>query len=582
MSLLTNQYRHVLYVYQDDLIVVTLRSDVPVSVDQYIVSPGASEEQIDGVKQRFSKFVSEHRSDEYAILVDTVDESHVVDSIPRMVYRDRIALIKKRLTQRFRGVKYSSYRVVSKGRAKWAPRFSVNETGTDAEDSNGEVFLTALTNSSALEFWVDILLSHQAKIIQLTSPALLSTELLQGFASTGSGLLVSLHPAGLRQTLIIDGAVQFSRLGSVLDFSARGLEREIVQTLQYLQSSQRVPVRFYKDGGLGVWLLASGITDLDKFSALLSVGPQWSVELEIVPENAVGADKTPVPKFAGLGSWIGALGVKRGWTDYTTEKLRQFSKRARNRRRLWFAGLGVAATGVFLTAIAPFAIQYSLPDPEKLMQREQAYQPILTGLRSQLSEYEVSSTTMRAVVERAAANEARHIPARAIFNIAADGLAGDRDIFLEQLQWRRAQDLSSGPSGLGMSGDDGGAAAAMADAMLAQDESGASPAITNAPFAPALRTQTSIEAPPAIEVTLAGRLQNVKSKTSANQRVQDIASRIKATCDCQITRIELPFDPSPVVALTENFEKSDRNKIRFTIVALWNAQTKELLQVTQK
>jgi hypothetical protein len=169
---------------------------------------------------------------EYVVLADLVEEEFKPDAIPPVRGRDRKALIERRRTQNFRDTPYST-----------AVSFGLEQAEAVGDKRRDErINLLALTQTSAIDFWVKLLLANEHRVVGVASPALLSAAVLAQHAREQAGpqLLVTWNSAGLRQTFVEGGKPRFSRLNAFDELAGadtatlgQAIAAEIVRTRQY-------------------------------------------------------------------------------------------------------------------------------------------------------------------------------------------------------------------------------------------------------------------------------------------------------------------------------------------------------------
>ena len=150
-------------------------------------------------------------------------EQHA-DEVPRVAGRDRRALIRRRIEQRFREAEFSIATPLSAtattGRRAARPQATV------------PVLLSALRGSVALNPWLPALREAERQIVSMVSPALMAPRVTKRIRPHDSGLLATLGPDGLRQTVIVGGRLRFSRIATALDgATAETVRDELLRTL---------------------------------------------------------------------------------------------------------------------------------------------------------------------------------------------------------------------------------------------------------------------------------------------------------------------------------------------------------------
>ena len=134
------------------------------------------------------------------VLADVVEEDFHVDLIPLVRGGDRRQLIDRRLAQRYRDTSLSL-------------SISLGVEKTQRRDER--VLLSSFTNTQQFQPWLSVLRHCDRAVVGVFSVALLAGILAKklGHGEKAPCLVVSLQPAGLRQSLVDGGKVRFSRLG---------------------------------------------------------------------------------------------------------------------------------------------------------------------------------------------------------------------------------------------------------------------------------------------------------------------------------------------------------------------------------
>jgi hypothetical protein len=148
--------------------------------------------------ESFAEYVAKNRRSLYCLLADVAEEGFQVEEVPYVQGGDRTALIRRKLTQYFYGTPYAL--AMSLGRQK---------TGRRDE----RMLFTALTRPPQIEPWLTILRQAEGQFAGLFSvPMVLAGMPLLLGAPAQRYMVLSTTRAGVRQTLIDNGRVTFSRL----------------------------------------------------------------------------------------------------------------------------------------------------------------------------------------------------------------------------------------------------------------------------------------------------------------------------------------------------------------------------------
>lgn len=535
-----------LYVWHDGAVGVTLRSGQLLDRVEFRL------EASDGVAlapPSFRAWLEGSPGARVHLIVDTIDESHVTEDLPRLGLRDRDALLRKRIRQRFREAEFVNIR---SGRTARLPRRRRGEGGAGSRPGS-QAFLSALTNEEILKPWLETLLASRSRIRTLTSPALLAPRLLTALARQPHGLLLSQGPAGLRQTLVLDGAIAFSRLAILHDASASAVIAEINRTIQYLTSSRRVSNESLAVERFAVWVVEPGLQcarDLPG-SVLLDNGLRARMTLlpsECFPDACV--DRVP-----GLAPWIRML-RDRGAPQYATERLRFHDRCVSLRRALWSGAAGLAALGLTMSLGGSWIADLALPDTSAHERVRENFDIRAMELSGTLAAYGVSAAELGAIVDGAAILRARNVDSAHALGRVARGMEDEHVLKLSRVRWQRQPLQSLASSGVDL-------AASMLGPAMAP---GAAPAAGVPPMPAAGPAAADAPRLAPIELAIRGEVDRQIGKTEANDRVAAVSTRLLTACDCANLSLTLPYDPAPAAALSERIDGGSQLPLAFEAV----------------
>jgi hypothetical protein len=148
--------------------------------------------------EAFAEYVAKARRSLFYLLADLAEEGFQVEEVPYVQGSDRSALIRRKLSQYFYGTPYAL--AMSLGRQKQGRR-------------DERMLFTALTRPPQIEPWLAILRQAEGRLAGLFSvPTVLAGMPLLLGALSPRYMVLSTTRAGVRQTLIDNGRVTFSRL----------------------------------------------------------------------------------------------------------------------------------------------------------------------------------------------------------------------------------------------------------------------------------------------------------------------------------------------------------------------------------
>ena len=189
-----------------------------------------------------------------AILADLIEEEFREESLPHTRGRDRRALHARHACKLYRSTPFRQSSVV--GRVHEGRR-------------NDQVVFSALTNRDNLEPLLTIISELRIPLSGIHSLPMCTCKLIKPLRARGKNILVVSEQSdgGLRQTLVRNGKVRFSRLAPVSEDSpkeyCRVLNAEISKTQRYLHTLKLLP----RDEPLEVFSL----TDTERVEAIDSL-----------------------------------------------------------------------------------------------------------------------------------------------------------------------------------------------------------------------------------------------------------------------------------------------------------------------
>ena len=537
-------------------------------------------------RQGFDALLRAHPADEFVLLVDVVDEEQHIERIPRLRYHDRKLLLARRLEQKFRDGRFATWISLERNDGwRWRNRAQRSEPQP--------VLLTALHGDAALQPWLGILVSNRARIAGIYSPSLLAAPLVERIRENGSGLLVTLQPGGLRQTLVIEGQTRFSRLaavGQLLD--AAGVSAECTRTLQYLLMAQTLSRDMLRAGEIKLWLIADGLGSAEQMRASLPVDNSASIEVQMLSAQSLGARP-----LAGSGTATAVLGAMPLWCQpalwrkrgggYANPALRLYDTMARRGNQIRQLGAaGVAASLIGLCGVETLSAMRPMLSPaeETMARRNQVEQ---LQLERELARYPASGAEMRNVVEVSERLRQRHVDAGELLSLISQALASDDRLMLREITWSRggeaadaggesASSSSSGaaanaPNGTQGANSNGGApasgAAKFGDAPVAVVNRGAAGGMAGGTLALAAG---STGVPPVL-VRIRGGVGPGVSMADANRRADAFAQRLHSACGCEASVKVLPFDPAPANGYAGSLKPSEQQRAaQFAIEVIWD------------
>jgi hypothetical protein len=381
----------------------------------------------------FGDYLNRHRSSVFRMLVDIAEEGFQFESVPYVRGRDRGALLKRKLNQFFYG----------------SPLTVTLSHGREAGGRRDERMLfAALTRPQLIEPWLAALRAAEAQLAGVYSLPLLAPVLAEQLHWTSEAcLLVSLTPAGVRQTYLDRGRLRFSRLsplaGTDIGEAAGAAATEVARTAQYL-TGQRIVVRA---DALPVLVLARAQQHAAFAAACRDSDDLRFLMLDLAQvERNCGLRDAP-PESGSESLFLHLLARQPPSRQFAAAAARRFY-------RLWQIryAINASAAAAMLGALLFGAQQVrEVRDLRQAthalrmqMQQDEAhYQSILTGLPPMPT----SVDNLRAVVERYDAMRARSAGPAAMFRKISRVLDGFPDIELARIDWQLSADAEAGSRG---------------------------------------------------------------------------------------------------------------------------------------
>lgn len=275
--------------------------------------------------ENFRHYLAERAATPITLLVDSVAEDFLVESLPHVSYYDRAGFLNRKSEQHFRGLEYRSSSIVGR-----------ETTGR----KNDKVLFSALTKNQIIEPWVRVLLQEEIPVQGISTPAFALCKVAEHYdlLSKRSALIVNWEETGIRQTFITNRKMMFSRLTQI---SGTGeLADEIidncVQTKDYLE---RIGLLSF-DQSLDLHIITPQLSD-DDFREHAKNGAFFVVRhhrpADLLPVDSFhgdDADKTAVLLCLDWGVRSGQLSNR-----YAPPPVRRFYDLTQVRRILGFTSL---------------------------------------------------------------------------------------------------------------------------------------------------------------------------------------------------------------------------------------------------
>mgnify|MGYP001766095566 CR=1 FL=1 len=221
----------------------------------------------------FGEYLAEHPRSHYSLLVNVAEEGHVVETIPFLQGKDRQTLLTRKIGQHFLGSPLSC--ATSLGYEK-------------TQRKNEKVLLSALTNPAHLEPWLQRIERAAVPLAGIYTVAQFGGLLLKKLGLTAPRcLMLSMQDHSIRESYVVNGQAQFSRMAPLADSSIAGVAStfaaESGKLYQYLIGQRLIG----RDESLPVFIIAhpASLPSIEK-----ACPDRGSLSFSFI-DNRVAADK---------------------------------------------------------------------------------------------------------------------------------------------------------------------------------------------------------------------------------------------------------------------------------------------------
>jgi len=274
---------------------------------------------------KFRTYIIDSSLTQISLIVDSPAEDFIVEKVVHVGPFDRKSFLNRKLEQHFRNVEFRSAKVL--GREK-----------TGRQDDR--ILFSAITQSRSIDNWVRVMLQEQVSIKSMTSPAFAICKVANelGLEMEKEFLLVNWQRNGIRQSLICDHKLMFSRLTPLpLDPEADLAKAILDASLQSVEYLDRIGL--LQTGNAPDLHVVTPILDDDAF-----VDQPGCADFGAVSHHN-SIDRMPIEKYGGPQSEITAIllclnwGVRNGnfGNVYASQGAMRFTKLRLQRN---FIGLG--------------------------------------------------------------------------------------------------------------------------------------------------------------------------------------------------------------------------------------------------
>ncbi|MCL2525140.1 MAG: hypothetical protein FWF20_04260 [Betaproteobacteria bacterium] len=168
----------------------------------------------DSTLAAFSRYLTERRHCQFALLVNHASEEYIRETVPFLFGNDRQALIARKISQYFTG-------------SPPATAFSLGYEKTRRR--NEKLLFAALTNPADLDPWLQCIAAAEAPLAGIYTVAQLGGQLLKKLGGERRGcLLLTMQDQSIRESYLRHDRTLFSRMAPLADSSAAGIASSFV------------------------------------------------------------------------------------------------------------------------------------------------------------------------------------------------------------------------------------------------------------------------------------------------------------------------------------------------------------------
>jgi hypothetical protein len=315
---------------------------------------------------KFRTFIIDESLRQVSLIIDSPAEDFIVEKVVHVSPYDRKSFLARKLEQHFRNVEFRSAKVL--GREKTGRR-------------DDRVLFSAITQTRNIDNWVRVLLQEQVSIKGITSPAFAICKVARelGLETSEEFVLVNWQRNGIRQSLISDNKLMFSRLTPLpLDPEADLAKAILDAALQSVEYLERIGL--LETGNAPDLHVVTPILEEDAFVDQPGSGDFGTV----FHHNSI--DLMPIEKYGGPQNEITAIvlcldwGVRNGdfGNIYASQSAMRFTKLRMQRKLI--------ALGCLLALI--FGGIVSAPVLTDTLQSQSSYRAITADMQPIQQQYD--------------------------------------------------------------------------------------------------------------------------------------------------------------------------------------------------
>jgi hypothetical protein len=364
----------------------------------------------------------------FYLLVDIVEEDFHQENVPFVRGRDRAALLGRKLAQRYRDTSLSL-------------ALSLGYERTQRRDER--MLFSAFTNNAQFQPWLEALREAEIPVVGVFSAALLAPAIGAKLgAKKAPVLLVTLQPAGLRQSYVEHGKIRFSRLGP-LEASdaadpnrvAEAFDRETTRVHQYLTATRVVA----REAGAIDALLVAPAGQKARVQGAVPNMPQVRVSVVELGEAAAAVGLRGYPEGSGAEVLMLHLLAERAPAEqYAGQSLRQYFNLRQVRKGLVAAGAALGAAGLLWAGVL-LTQYFSLQDQIAIdKQRARLATESYAKVTASLPQLPTTPENLRITMQKYSALSKQTAPPERLVGDVAAVLDASPRIEVDKIQWNLA------------------------------------------------------------------------------------------------------------------------------------------------
>ncbi|MET0321233.1 MAG: hypothetical protein ABW069_10980 [Duganella sp.] len=377
----------------------------------------------------FIDYLDSHGRMPAYLLADLIEEDFQRLHVPHVNGPARAKLMQRRLLQQYRETPFRHHEV--QGREPDGRRDDI-------------VLLSALTNPSVVQPWVEALEQLRLPLAGLYSTTLLSEDLVRKLALRDEHLLlVTQQSAGWRQSYFQRGQLKFSRLTPAIDRDGDAVDvgTETAKTQQFLTS-----VRLVARGSMLETVVIAPGDQLDDLAAQCVDGPEIAFQFlplaQVADRLGLKAPADAASTFAQGASrqadalLLGLLARTRPPSHYTLGPLQRYFQLWRARRNLYVAAATVAGVSALGVGVNLWQGAADRADTARLNAEardfDQRYNAVMTAMPPRVT----TTANMRAAINVERMLQAQGPSPWQLVAMVSGALEQSPQIHLLQLNWK--------------------------------------------------------------------------------------------------------------------------------------------------